>query len=111
MPVSVLLLRSQGQRPHLNRVTLTTRKFSRKSRLENDFFFISPVAPRDQEDIVEAQDPQERLVNQERSVHREVLDPRADPVLKVLLDPRALPWKVTGNNVFIKIWTKKKTLA
>lgn len=69
------------------------------------------MAPRDQEDIVEAQDPQERLVNQERPVHREVLDPRADPVLKVLLDPRALPWKVTGNNVFIKIWTKKKTLA
>lgn len=69
------------------------------------------MAHGDQEDIVDAQDPQEKLVNQERSVHREVLDPKAYPVLKVLLDPRALPWNVTGNNVFIKIWTKKKTLA
>lgn len=56
---------------------------------------------------MDPQDPQEGPVN------REVLEPRADPVLKVLLDLRALqgPWSVTGNNVFIKMWTKKKTLA
>ena len=50
-------------------------RFSRKSRLENDFLFMAPEAPRDQEGIVDPQDPQGGPVN------REVLEPRADPVL------------------------------
>jgi len=105
--VSVLLLRSQDQRLHLNREALTTRKFSRKSRLVNVSLFTG--VPRDQKGILVHQ---EETVHQGGPVHREVLDPKALPALKVLLDPRALQGarNVTGSNVFI-MWLKVKTRA